>query len=375
MTCVLFLYTIGMGLIVCDMYSYGTNSYFNLNNPSQINWRPEVTVRGHTFDFNQTARILSNYGVNLNSDWQGADISKIFQRTSQCQPFVPPSSTCSVPNRLPMSPPLMATNGSCLDINILNSIGSSGKIIFNWDDLQAHASEPNIFMGYSNHLVNLTDYIRGDDSSFFLNRIPGNVRQMLINGVGRDATLSFSSTPASLAAVRCLIERYNVGYIGAQSVGCTVKTIFMTLVITIIWTVILIKVIMAITFQCICSRTLTKKKSHPKPEKGVSVSIKGHDDNVIILITCYSEGEKGLRSTLNSVASAEYPGKKKLIFVVADGLITGTGNKTSTPDLLINMIQLNPGLETAPKSYIAIAEGARQQNMASVVFLLLWFNE
>jgi chitin synthase len=43
----------------------------------------------------------------------------------------------------------------------------------------------------------------------------------------------------------------------------------------------------------------------------------------IMLVTCYSEGEAGLRSTLDSLARTNFPDSHKILFVVADGIITG----------------------------------------------------
>ncbi len=43
----------------------------------------------------------------------------------------------------------------------------------------------------------------------------------------------------------------------------------------------------------------------------------------ILLVTCYSEGRDGLQITLDSLAATNFPDSHKLIFVVADGIITG----------------------------------------------------
>ncbi|RKO92199.1 chitin synthase-domain-containing protein [Blyttiomyces helicus] len=86
----------------------------------------------------------------------------------------------------------------------------------------------------------------------------------------------------------------------------------------------------------------------------------------ICLVTCYSEGEDGIRTTLNSLALTSYPDERKLLFVVADGIITGSGESKSTPDIIINMIERTESTPCEPRSYVAIADGNKQHNRAKV---------
>lgn len=88
----------------------------------------------------------------------------------------------------------------------------------------------------------------------------------------------------------------------------------------------------------------------------------------IVLITCYSEDEAGIRATLDSIARTDYPDDHKMLFIIADGLVTGSGNSRSTPDILVNTIQLDPQFEypPPPHSYVAVAEGQKRHNMARV---------
>lgn len=86
----------------------------------------------------------------------------------------------------------------------------------------------------------------------------------------------------------------------------------------------------------------------------------------IMMVTCYSEGEKSLRSTLNSLAMSDYPDTHKMLFIIADGLITGSGNSKSTPDIVKDMIELDKQFSDVPYSYVAVAEGSKRHNMAQV---------
>ncbi|KAI9322811.1 chitin synthase-domain-containing protein [Dichotomocladium elegans] len=90
--------------------------------------------------------------------------------------------------------------------------------------------------------------------------------------------------------------------------------------------------------------------------------------HTICLVTCYSEGIEGLRTTLDSIATTDYPNSHKLILVIADGMITGHGNDQSTPDICVSMMEhfLVPPDQVEPHSYIAIADGTKRHNMAKV---------
>lgn len=54
--------------------------------------------------------------------------------------------------------------------------------------------------------------------------------------------------------------------------------------------------------------------------------------------------------------------------MIADGLITGAGESRSTPDIVIDMMDLDPLMANPkPCSYLAVANGEKQLNMAKVV--------
>ncbi|KAI8337757.1 chitin synthase-domain-containing protein [Chlamydoabsidia padenii] len=88
----------------------------------------------------------------------------------------------------------------------------------------------------------------------------------------------------------------------------------------------------------------------------------------ICLVTCYSEGEDGIRTTLDSVAVSDYPNSHKLLLVICDGIITGHGNSKSTPDICVDMMRdlIIPADQVQAYPYIAIADGQKKNNMAKV---------
>ena len=99
--------------------------------------------------------------------------------------------------------------------------------------------------------------------------------------------------------------------------------------------------------------------------------------HTILLVTCYSEDVQGIRNTLDSLAKTRYPDTHKCIFVVADGLVKGHGNEKTTPEICLDMMEIDQRFSaedptkggTAPRnSYVAVAEGNRRKNCAQGIF-------
>ncbi|KAK9474504.1 chitin synthase-domain-containing protein [Dipodascopsis tothii] len=90
--------------------------------------------------------------------------------------------------------------------------------------------------------------------------------------------------------------------------------------------------------------------------------------HTILLVTAYSESVDGLRTTLDSLATTDYPNSHKLLFVVCDGLIKGHGNDMTTPEIALSMMKdfTVPPDQVEAFSYVAVASGSKRHNMAKV---------
>ena len=88
----------------------------------------------------------------------------------------------------------------------------------------------------------------------------------------------------------------------------------------------------------------------------------------ICLVTAYSESFEGLRTTLDSLATTNYPNSHKVLLVIADGIVKGAESDVSTPDICLSMMKdfAVPPEDVEGKSYVAIADGAKRHNMAKV---------
>ena len=90
--------------------------------------------------------------------------------------------------------------------------------------------------------------------------------------------------------------------------------------------------------------------------------------HMLCLVTAYSEGYEGLRTTLDSIAMTQYPNSHKAIIIVCDGLIKGQGEELTTPEIALSMMKDHAILpdEVQAFSYVAVASGSKRHSMAKV---------
>ena len=91
-----------------------------------------------------------------------------------------------------------------------------------------------------------------------------------------------------------------------------------------------------------------------------------HEKFVILQVPCYTEGEDSLKRTIDSLAELKYDDKRKLLFIVCDGMIIGSGNDRPTPRIVLDILGVDPNLDPEPLSFQSVGEGSRQHNMAKV---------
>ncbi|KAI8364207.1 chitin synthase-domain-containing protein [Blakeslea trispora] len=91
-----------------------------------------------------------------------------------------------------------------------------------------------------------------------------------------------------------------------------------------------------------------------------------HDKFVICQVTCYTEDEASLRKTIDSLAVLNYDDKRKLLFVICDGMIVGSGNDLPTPRIVLNILGVDSHVDPEPLSFVSVGEGSKQHNMGKI---------
>ncbi|KAL8293373.1 hypothetical protein RQP46_000074 [Phenoliferia psychrophenolica] len=91
-----------------------------------------------------------------------------------------------------------------------------------------------------------------------------------------------------------------------------------------------------------------------------------YDKFVICQVPCYTEGEASLRNCIDSLAKLNYDDKRKLLFLICDGMIVGAGNDKPTPRIVLDILGADPTIDPEPLSFLSIGEGKKQHNMAKI---------
>jgi chitin synthase len=241
--------------------------------------------------------------------------------------------------------------------------------------------------------------------------------------MGKDGTRLFYNRDDLKSAVPCIKERYYAGNIDKITPGCFVTSLFLYTGLIVILGLVFVRFVMACIFNWFMSERLagpptsqdlarsaispavmpeganisvdnkngtapwangTNKKLYKGPKSiasSSSATLTNPDSSApilslaqigaelfaVCLVTCYSEGEESLRTTLDSISTTTYSDARKLLFVVADGMITGAGEKRSTPDICVSLLEADPRFgNPIPMSYNAVGSGAKAQNRAMV---------
>ena len=171
---------------------------------------------------------------------------------------------------------------------------------------------------------------------------------------GQDVTKrldGLSLATGELAAQRvCLRNLFFIGKVDSRnSIQCEFARYILLAFSLVVVAIVGFKFIAAIHFG-----------SARKPEN--------HDRFVILQVPCYTEGEESLRECMESLASLKYDDKRKLLWVICDGMIIGSGNDRPTPKIVLDILGADPALDPEPLSFQSLGEGNKQHNMVNTAF-------
>lgn len=92
-----------------------------------------------------------------------------------------------------------------------------------------------------------------------------------------------------------------------------------------------------------------------------------NDKYVIINMPCYTETLEEIEKTIYSVMELEYPDNyKKLLLIVADGIVTGKGNDKPTCELVLNIFGRSLHDQKETYEYKSLSSGELEKNRAKV---------
>ncbi|RHZ59316.1 hypothetical protein Glove_364g56 [Diversispora epigaea] len=315
----------------------------------------------------------------------GGDITNLFQRDdipiADCKP-------ASIQKYAAVTQKVCGNNSCPLSeigadtFKTLNIFNTTKKVGYDWSQI----SGLDNYIVIDGNVLNLQPYMDSNPKPLVNDRMDKIIRTVLnsnhIQG-GKDATRLFFAKEDLKKSVNCLVKKYYAGNIDKQTIGCFTSQLFLYVSLTVILGVVLVRFFMACIFDWFISHRLAHKPKTKKTSndyvnakntpwkngvnKGVSMDNLDNDLFTVLLVTCYSEDEAGIRCTCESMAATDYPDDRKLLFLVCDGEIVGSGNDKSTPDICVGLMEIEPAYrDPAPQSYIAVASGMKQHNMAKV---------
>ncbi|KAI8988510.1 chitin synthase [Mycotypha africana] len=214
-----------------------------------------------------------------------------------------------------------------------------------------------------NNVYDLTSYLMGGRSSrvadgqvlsteIDLDFMDNSISELFRQLAGTDISAHFDALPLDKLVrerqLTCLRNLFFVGMVDTRnSFQCLLSEYLLLLITGFLCSVILFKFLAALRIG-----------SQPKSVQ--------HDKFIICQVPCYTEGEESLRKTINSLTVLKYDDKRKLLFLIADGMIVGSGNDRSTPRIVLDILGVDPNIDPEPKSFISLGEGQKQHNMGKV---------
>lgn len=286
-----------------------------------------------------------------------------------------------------------------------------GPVSYGWESISNEKRDRFVFSGQT---VDVGPF--QEDINFWLDK---DKVALIRSALRSDASHLFGGSSELIKFGKCLVESFGVGPLELETFVCNTAQIILWISLIVISALVAVRFVLAIAFSWTLSDRLGKinqtrwfswnrkngkvetaaigtgvtAATHPQSFslfRNVDLSHRYRELYTMILVTCYSEGEEGLRATMDSLTETDYPDPYKLIFVVADGIVKGAGNKKPTGDIVLDMIDLDPVIHgpietitstdpvsneevTSVKctndeaySYIAIGSGSKKLNAAKV---------
>ncbi|KAI8873252.1 hypothetical protein GQ42DRAFT_118167 [Ramicandelaber brevisporus] len=248
-----------------------------------------------------------------------------------------------------------------LDPNIVLSNGKNDKLLNGKQVFQCI---------YNNDVYDLTDYLNNGGQTMLLKpqdkdaQVSDNenvkifdyrLEELFRLNPGQDITKKLdeiysSSRDAALKrrSLKCLRNAFYVGTVDhRRSARCYFANYVLLASSIALSSIVLFKFLAALQLG-----------SRPTPED--------HDRFVVINVPCYTESEESMRATIDSLATMKYDDKRKLLFIICDGNIIGSGNDRPTPRIVLDILGVDPAQDPDPLSFLSLGEGTKQHNMGKV---------
>ncbi|KAL1924552.1 uncharacterized protein VTP21DRAFT_4206 [Calcarisporiella thermophila] len=243
------------------------------------------------------------------------------------------------------------------------SVFKRGGVVWLWSKINNETLTNQRIWGVINDVVyDLSQYFSDAQKGDFQPQVPGvaskhwldpQIEEMFRTFPGTDLTDLWNNRvklPSDMkkAYIQCFDKVFRAGTVDhRQDFRCQFNVYLLLVISLLLVSVILVKFLAALQFG-------------GKPRPG------NHDKFVICQVPCYTEGEESLRKTIDSLTMLEYDDKRKLLFIIADGMIVGSGNERPTPRIVLDILGVDAKIDPEPLMFRSIGEGSRQLNYGKV---------
>lgn len=379
-------YMIFFGKILCPDYDrvwnalevschQGSNDYY-------------ASISGKVYDFTKFYTIQHSDITNLPTtssimlEFAGQDLSGYFPKplTVACPNLVTDESIWLITNQTLENPSAIHYTGSSRQQDNQDSALYQysrydnvfepalqkyyiGDLVVSSSTIQSNAnSQYNNWIVIDGAIYDLTSYFHtlnqlqlSSTSNSSFNFLNPDVINLIQANNGQDITHQFFDLDLKKSALtdnyNCLQQAFYAGKVDFRnSVKCQFTNYMLLIVAIILGGIVLIKFLSAFQFGQTQNPVL-------------------QDKFVVCHIPVYTEDEDEIRNALDSITCLQYPDDRKLLFIVCDGKVVGSGNDKPTPTILLNILGRGEELfrATAPTfSLKSVGEGSKKLNYGEV---------
>lgn len=185
-----------------------------------------------------------------------------------------------------------------------------------------------------------------------LNFLDNSIVTLFTQKAGQDITESWNALPLAddikLRQQVCLRNLYYAGAVDQRNSARCLFAEYLLLIVTVfLCAIIVFKFLAALQFR-----------TRREPEK--------HEKFVICQVPCYTEGEEELKKTIDSIGSLQYDDKRKLLFLICDGMVIGGGNDRPTSRIVLDILGVDSNTDPEALSFFSVGEGQKQHNMGKI---------
>ncbi|KAG2217180.1 hypothetical protein INT45_013192 [Circinella minor] len=375
---------VGLGEVICP----GTKELYTSSDVQNHQTLDDywVSVRGKVYDM--TNFVANSHGSNTYVATKstleplgGRDLSYTFPPplTQACKGLVSDDNIAITPNETVVLGPFVHYTGNQQQEKTLVRLRDPGWLERYFDPIMGpnkhgdlvvskkqleedFKSWGRLALAIGDKIYDLTDYMAtarkyprdavGVPNHHFLDEA---VELMFTKYAGTDATetwkeFSLKMTDEERAQNEaCLNNAFYVARLDYRdSLRCTFVNYLLLSFAAVTSFVILVKFLAALQFG-----------GAPTPEE--------QDKFVICQVPCYTEDEESLRKTIDSLTTMDYDDKRKLLFLIADGMIIGSGNDKPTPMILLDILGHDvENDDPEPLMFKSVGEGSKQLNYGKV---------